>query len=229
MRPEVADYVPGPADANLNMVQFAKSGVGIEFLSLHKKPTDGVIRLLPLFATKLVKCLHHGAIQIPHPKIRPAVLRHFQIRGIAKSSVLLVRGLDVCEGLCVSEIETVAEVNDGTQNSRIFDLAALTLAFLKGPPLGSREAVLPKIDDMAQPIPSVLAWLKMRLEGNDFSRDTKVATVVADHQWLGNHQRNCGLSSPLAVYMPVAGRKRRIDFLLAAIRFPVARIWLNSA
>ncbi len=82
---------------------------------------------------------------------------------------------------------------------------------------------------MAQPVPSVLAWLKMLLEGNDFSRDTNIAAVVADYQCLGNHQRNCGLRLPLAVYMPVADRKRRIDFLLAAIRFPVARIWRNSA
>jgi hypothetical protein len=45
---------------------------------------------------------------------------------------------------------------------------------------------------------------------------------------MRNHQRNCGLSSALAVYIPVAARKRRMDFLLARIRFPVARIWRTS-
>ncbi len=137
MRPEVADYLPGPADAYLNMVQFTESGVSIEFLPLHKKSTDGVIRLLFLFATKLVECLHYGAIQIPRPKLRSAVPCRLQIRGTAKSSVLLIRGLDVGERLYVGEIETVAEVNDRTQDSRIFNFAVITLAFCKRPALGS--------------------------------------------------------------------------------------------
>jgi len=76
-RPEAADDLWGRPDADLNVVQLAEPGVGIQFASFHKKSSNGVIRLLFLFKPKLVERLHYGAIQISRPKVRAAVLGDF--------------------------------------------------------------------------------------------------------------------------------------------------------
>jgi len=47
--------------------------------------------------------------------------------------------------------------------------------------------------------------------------------VIPDDEGMGNHQRNCGFSSPFNVYIPVAAKKRSANFLLAAMRLPAAR------
>ena len=75
---------------------------------------------------------------------------------------------------------------------------------------------------MTEPVPRILAGMKGIFQRNDFSCNSKVATVVPDDQGMGDHQRNCGFNLPAAVYIPVAARKRKMDFLSAAMRLPVA-------
>jgi len=59
-------------------------------------------------------------------------------------------------------------------------------------------------------------------EADDLIHLANIAPVIPDDEGMGNHQRNCGFSSPFNVYIPVAARKRSANFLFAAMRLPVA-------
>ena len=72
-------------------------------------------------------------------------------------------------------------------------------------------------------------FLNIRIFNGRIPRPEKTNDLIPNDEGMGNHQRNCGFSLPLAVYMPVAARKRRTDFLLEAMRLPVARNWRTSA
>ena len=65
--------------------------------------------------------------------------------------------------------------------------------------------------------------MQQLLQRNDFSSNPNIAAVVPDDQGMGNHQRNCGFNLPAVEYIPVAARKRTMDFLSPAMRLPVAR------
>ena len=211
------------ADANLDVIQFPKSSAFIQFAALNEKPAHGVKRWLALFLTKLVKRFHHGAVQIPRPQIGTTVSRHFYACGFAEPRILIMRRPDLLEGFRVSKIEAIAQINHRAQRRRMLDLAPAPFAFCLGPASCPRWAVLPKVKAVAKPVPRILAGMQRLSQGNDFPGDANIAPVIPDHQGLGNHQRNCGFSLPPGVYMPVAARKRRMDFLSEAMRLPVAR------
>jgi len=86
------------------------------------------------------------------------------------------------------------------------------------------RAVLSKVKAVAQPVPRILAGMQGAFQQDNLLCDANIATVIPDDERMGNHQRNCGLSLPSCVYIPVAARKRRLDFLLEAMRLKVARI-----
>lgn len=75
---------------------------------------------------------------------------------------------------------------------------------------------------------TILAGMQGILQRNNFPCDANIAPVIPDDEGMGNHQRNCGFSSPFNVYIPVAARKRSANFLFAAMRLPVARNWRTS-
>jgi hypothetical protein len=71
--------------------------------------------------------------------------------------------------------------------------------------------------------------LSVRDRVNRLRRKNQVAPLcAAESPHEPNHQRNCGLSWPLAEYMPVDTKKRRADFLEAEILRAVSRISRTS-
>jgi len=140
-----------------------------------------------------------------------------------------MRRLDLLECFGVGKVEAIAQVNHGAQHRGMFDMAPAPSAFHCGPTFRPRITVFPKIKAVAKPVPWILTEPKGIFQRNDLSCDTHIATVIPDNEGMGNHQRNCGFNLPVAVYMPVAARKRRMDFLSAAMRLPVARNWRTSA
>ena len=205
------------------MIQFTKTSAGIQFAALDEKPAPGIKRWLAFLLTKLVERLHHRAIQISRPKFQTAILCDRRTSLGANLQISIVSGPDLLECLRVGKIEAVAQVNHSAQHGGMFDFAVVLLAFRLGPASRPRRAVLPKVKAVAEPVPWILAGMQGNFLRNDFSCDPNVAPVIPDDEGMGNHQRNCGFSSPFNVYIPVAARKRSANFLFAAMRLPVAR------
>jgi len=221
-RPEVTDDLLERADTYLDVIQLSKSGTRIQFAALSKKTTHGVKLRLAFFSTKLVKRFHHRAIQIPRPQIRATVLCLFYACRVAKTLVFSMRRPDLLERLRIGKVEAVTQVNHSTQRGGMPYFAATLCAFILSPASRTRRAVFPKVKPVTKPVPWILAGMQGISQRDDFSCNPNVATVVPDDQGMGNHQRNCGFNLPVPVYIPVAARKRKMAFLSAAMRLPVA-------
>ena len=107
-RPEATDDLSSRADADLNVIQLAKSGPLIQFPPLHEKPANGVKRRLALFLTKLMQRLHNRAVQISRPKSHSAILRDWVAIFGADPYINFVRRPNLFERLRVGKIKTVA-------------------------------------------------------------------------------------------------------------------------
>ena len=82
---------------------------------------------------------------------------------------------------------------------------------------------------MPKPVPGIFTWFEFGFPGDNPPGQISVATVIADGKRVGKHQRNWGFSLPLAVYMPVANKRRIEAVREAVIRFPVRRSCRASA
>ncbi len=57
------------ADTNLNVVLFAESGIGIQFIPLPEDPSDGVKWLHTHICVQGMSHFHHGAVQSANENI----------------------------------------------------------------------------------------------------------------------------------------------------------------
>jgi hypothetical protein len=190
MRPKAADNLLGRADTDLDVIEFTESGASIQLVSFHEKPSNAVKRLLILFLTKLMEGFQHGTIQLSGAEMGSAIPRNQRARLVTELQISIVSNPDLFERLRVGKVEAIAQINDRAHYSGIFDFAAMSLAFLMCPAFGSRLAVFPKVNSVSKPVPGVSAGVNFSFERNDFSRDRNVASVVANDQRTGNHQRN---------------------------------------
>ena len=124
--------------------------------------------------------------------------------------------------LRIGKVEAVTQINHSAQRGGMLYFAAMLFAFILCPASRPRRAVLPKVKAVTEPVPWIVAGMQGIFKRNDFSCNPNIATVVPDDQGMGNHQRNCGFNLPAPVYIPVAARKRKMAFLSAAMRLPVA-------
>lgn len=135
-----------------------------------------------MFLTKLVQCLHYRAVQLSRLAFRAAILRARHAILGAYFHIIIVRAPDLFERLCIGKIEAVAQINHGARHNGVPDLTAVPPTFLLPPSFGANTTVFPKVNAMPKPVPSVFTGSKVILACKDFSRDARVAPMIADDQ-----------------------------------------------
>jgi hypothetical protein len=143
--------------------------------------------------------------------------------------VSLIGAFDQRQSWRVGQAETIAQINDRTQDARSFDPVSMPSRRFLGPTQCPFVTVFPKVDAVAKPVPSILTWLEVILSTDNTLDQREVTTVIDDDKRVGQYQRNWSFNLPLTVYMPVAAKRRSAVVREAAIRFPVLRSCRASA
>ena len=181
-RKEIANDLFGRANADLDVIELAKAGTGIQCASFHKKAAYSVERLIAFLLTKLVDRFDHRAIKESDLKRSAAILQHGGTRSGAELQICFMGILDESKRLSFRQIEAIAQLDNRTQHCGSFDSARPPLRLRFRPAQSACATVFPKINPMAKPIPRILARLKVVLSRHDTFDQAPVATVVSNEQ-----------------------------------------------
>ena len=228
-REEITDDLFGRTNADLNVIQFAETGGRIQGASLQEKAANRIERFFAFLLAQVVERFNHRAVKTADLEVCAAILRRRKARGGTDFEVSLMGVFDEGQRFGIGEVQAIPQVNHRAQDGGGFDFASVWSSLRLCPAQGSGGTVLPKINAVAKPVPGVFTWLEFGFPGDNPYGQISVATVIADGERVGKHQRNWGFNLPLVVYMPIDTKNRREAVREAAMRFPVRRSSRDSA
>ena len=159
----------------MNVVLGAKSRGFVDRIALKEGGPDCVeLRFVSLVAG-CVKKFDNGAIETAKELIGATrILWQGIFRRFVEQNEITMCLLDQLDRAAVEQIEAEAEVNDGTDNRRVFDVsrfAAGLIAEITSKLERAAGVVLPKVDAMTEPIVVVFAGGERPFSGKHFFSD----------------------------------------------------------
>lgn len=124
---KVPDDLLGRPNTNLNVIEFAKAGAQVKFMSFHEITAHGVEWLLAFVLPKLVERFNDRAVKKSRAEFRATILQRRNVRGGAELRVSFMGTFHQGQRLCFRKVQAMAQLNHGTQHGGRFDFAAASL------------------------------------------------------------------------------------------------------
>lgn len=169
------------ADANLNVRALVKARFLVNRVALDKDRPNRVQRRFFGSFQHGMQVVDDGTVQVPAQQVFAAdVFRQWAAGSFGPLDEIAMGFTDHCDPVCGQQVERVPEVDDGPDNSRIFNLASMLLEVAR-PVEATLGVCVPEVNALAEPVVIVFAWYESFATQHGVS-NRLIASVITENE-----------------------------------------------